>query len=220
MKRFVLILILTVIISITLGACISETSSNITTEVIGIENKGSPNEATDMKISENISPLSQKSTDVQNINLTEALGIQESGKTQVINKDNIDVDKKELFFGEWTIAKNIANNKVSVYSKDEIEKRIGKKVTYSDSLASFDNNICSSPSYKKMIIITKEEDEKNYVKFADLGIKNESVTSVEVFSNKEQSKSWISSGSLFYVKEQNTLIMVDNGAFFELTRSK
>lgn len=142
--------------------------------------------------SENTSPLPQKSTDTQ----------------------------KELFFGEWTIAKNIANNKVSAYSKDEIEKMIGKKVTYSDALASFDNNICSSPSYKEMTIITKEEDKNNYVKFADLGIKSESIISIEVFTNKEQSKSWISPGSFFYVKDQNTLILVDDGACFELTRSK
>lgn len=219
MKRFVLILILTVIIS-TLGACKSENSSNITPEVNGIENNGSPNEATNMKASENTSRLPQKSTDTQNFYPTKASHIQDSGKTQEINKDNTDVNKKELFFGEWTITKNIANNKVSAYSKDEIEKMIGKKVTYSDTLASFDNNICSSPSYKKMTIITKEEDEKNYVKFADLGIKIESIINIEVFANKEQSKSWISAGSLFYVKDQNTLIMVDDGAFFELTRSK
>lgn len=125
---------------------------------------------------------------------------------------------KEIFYGKWVITKHVARNKISTYGKQDIKRIIGKKLVYSVHLVSFDDATFKKPYYYKSVVRRNEFESStnNFITFKDLGIKSESVTSVEVFKNNKIA--WENPGSSFFVKNKDSLIMIDNGDFFELNR--
>ncbi|MFL0198809.1 hypothetical protein ACJDU8_25140 [Clostridium sp. WILCCON 0269] len=127
-------------------------------------------------------------------------------------------DQKETYYGEWSIKKQIAYGPVSTYSNDAIKKMLGKKLTYSDEKAMYETKICEKPAYKKSIISQKDFESSNKVKFSNLGITDNAIVQVVVYTDSRHKDTWNSTGCTFYIKDQNTLILFDGGAYFELDR--
>jgi bla regulator protein BlaR1 len=125
---------------------------------------------------------------------------------------------KETFYGDWVIKKVAAYGSVGTYSKESAESLIGKSLSFSkDKATSFGeqpadiNKVASNPVYKKTTI-SKADFVINYRMTLDkLGVNADSVTGVTVSDSK-------GTVSTFLVKDENTLIIIGGGTYFELVR--
>jgi bla regulator protein BlaR1 len=133
-------------------------------------------------------------------------------------EDKEDKEDKEVFYGEWVIKKVLAYGSVGTYSKEDAEGLIGKSLSFSKDKANFFgdqasyvNEAANNPIYKKNTL-SKEDFVTNYQMTLDkLGVTGDSITEVAV----SDSKGLVST---FFVKDENTLIIVGGGTYFELVR--
>jgi len=155
----------------------------------------------------------QSKTDNNNLNIT-GTEIPTTNPTQVpkFNED------KEIFYGTWIISKIITSGNASIYSQDDIDKLMGKKLEYNSNYVRFENNIQNNPYYKKETISESDFLIGYTVSFKDLGIENKSIVQVEVYTDDACTNYWDSIGSTILIKNDNTLILIDGGDFFELTK--
>ena len=133
--------------------------------------------------------------------------------------DKNPINKNEVFYGEWEIKKQVASGRVAEYGDDDVKKLIGKRISYSPDSAKFDTIELKLPNYNKTNLSEKEFFPLNYVSFQKLGITSPSIIKVEVYSDKEHRNSWNSTGEMFFIKDENTLILYDGGVYFELNRA-
>jgi hypothetical protein len=123
----------------------------------------------------------------------------------------------ESFFGEWQIEKVLANSRVSTYGNDEINNSIigkkiilsqGKATCFGDSIETL-NRTAVNPVYVKTVL-SKNDFETGYnATFESLGL-GDSITEVSAADAEN--------GCLFFIKNEDTLILYGGGVFFELKR--
>jgi len=118
---------------------------------------------------------------------------------------------KEIFYGEWIIKKNIASAPVTAYGTDDIKNLIGKNLNFSEKQASFENNICTKPTFEKSTISKNDFLVGNRINLSKLNINADSIKQVIV-------NGLDGTGHMFYIKDENTLILFDGGVYFELGR--
>lgn len=126
--------------------------------------------------------------------------------------------KSESFYGDWVIEKVTAYGSAGTYSKEDAEKLIGKSMSFTIDSAtcfgddsSYINNSAKNPQYEATEI-SKDDFTVNYrMTFDNLGITTDSVTEVTV-SDAE------GNGCIFFVKDDNTLIVMGGGTYFQLVR--
>lgn len=182
-----------------------------------VENKGSQN------------TVAQQEVKNQNTSGNDKQG-QSNTNAEVKPQNNITTDKpsqstttktnegKETFYGDWVVKKVLAYGSVGTYSKESAESLIGKSLSFSkDKATSFGdqpsdiNKVASNPLYKKTTI-SKADFVTNYRMTLDkLGINADSVTGVTVSNSK-------GTVTTFLVKDENTLIIIGGGTYFELVR--
>ncbi|MEK8208870.1 hypothetical protein NST41_24970 [Paenibacillus sp. FSL L8-0696] len=114
------------------------------------------------------------------------------------------------YFGEWSVQGLVGSTPVSAA---EDEKLIGMRVTYSIEKASFDKDEIMSPEYKEENI-TKDDFFNEYRnELSDLGIETESVKTVSI-------NNWTNPGSSFIVKDDQTMIFLWDGNYYEMKKEK
>lgn len=146
-------------------------------------------------------------------------------KTVIIQKwDDIDNSKQtdESFFGQWVIKKLIASGPVGSYGPEDIKKILSRKLSFSAEKSScfgdeikYLDEVAINPVYKRDVV-TRDDFATGYryrLTFDDLGINNDSIIEVIVADSKNK-------GCLFYIKDNNTLILSGGGDFFELDREE
>lgn len=117
-------------------------------------------------------------------------------------------------YGDWEIVGHRAPG-ISAMSPEEAERWVGGKASYSDSMATFTDESCDSPSYRSSSV-TKEHLFQEYrVNPEALGIESTRITIVEVLCKGED---WVAPGSVLVRKDQNTFFTPWDGVFFELER--
>lgn len=127
-------------------------------------------------------------------------------------------ENKEAFYGNWVIKKVLAYGSVGTYSREDAESLIGKNLNFSKEKAnlfgdqaSYVNQVAVNPVYKKKTL-SKEDFSINYQMTLDkLGVAANSVTEVTV----SDSKGFVNT---FLIKDENTLVIVGGGTYFELVR--
>lgn len=135
-------------------------------------------------------------------------------------KDNNIVKQKEEFFGTWIIKKHISVCTIGIYSKEDVEKFIGKEIYYSEKKASFGNSVCKNPVYEKIFISAEDFTQQYRITPEQISISADPLMEVTVYPDKRKRFPWFSTGNDFYIKDKNTLIMCDQGDYFELERKK
>lgn len=124
----------------------------------------------------------------------------------------------ESFYGQWKINKEITFGPVSIYSNDAIKGMIGKVINYSVVEAVYGAAVCKNPYYEKSNISKTSFETSNKTRFSALGITTNSIDQFTVFTSSNSNSIWDSTGSVFYIKDQNTLILFDGGVYFQLTK--
>jgi hypothetical protein len=126
--------------------------------------------------------------------------------------------KTNTFLGNWIVKRDLVTGSVSAYGQREIDRLLNKKIVYSQTIAKFNDELsCPNPKYQKA-----EYNEEMFMKetrltFKAIGINAKSVTAVNVFDGKGEYWSG-SPASHFIIKDKDTLILADQGQYFELAR--
>jgi hypothetical protein len=127
---------------------------------------------------------------------------------------------QEIFYGQWVITKVIAYGPVGTYSNDDIKNIVGRKLSFSKEKASCFgdqikdlDNVAINPIYEKTVVSKSEfaADYRYRLSFDNLGIKSDSITRIYAVDAKHN-------GCMFYIKDNETLILYGGGVYFKLDR--
>ena len=119
-------------------------------------------------------------------------------------------------YGDWEIAAHHALG-ISAMSSEEAKQWVGGKASYSDSMATFTDESCDSPSYY-WSSVTKEQFFRSFrVSPEKLGIKATNIGIVKVLC---QGEDWFAPGTVLIEKNQDTFFTLWDGIFFELKRHR
>lgn len=129
------------------------------------------------------------------------------------------VQNEEPFYGQWIINKVVAFCKVGTYGEDEIQKLVGKNLSFSKEQSScFGDDICylndtvKNPIYKKSLITSDEFSADFDISLSNIGINTNTVTIIEINDTNNFS------ACTFAIKDDNSLVLYGGGTFFELSR--
>jgi hypothetical protein len=144
--------------------------------------------------------------------------------TQDINNTLNEVSQsstENVFYGNWVVKQQFVINPANFDRKTAKNLLRGKKLVLSDKLAKFDNDVCQNPSYGEKQFADYDFALKTAVEPKILGIFDPTITTVTVYSEKDQKKVWNSPGSHFIVKDKDTLILAAGGTqYYTLSRIK
>ncbi|URZ18308.1 hypothetical protein CLFE_043780 [Clostridium felsineum DSM 794] len=126
--------------------------------------------------------------------------------------------QEEIYMGTWVIKKDLAYAPASTYSKEDINKLIGKKLVFSadsatcfgDSISDMDKTV-KTPMYEKTSVLKSDFEQNNKVTLDKLGLSGSTVTQVQV-----QDAS--GNGCVFYIKDSKTMILSGGGVYFEIDK--
>ena len=127
-------------------------------------------------------------------------------------------NQTEPFFGEWVVSKIAGTSRISAMSEAEMKSFIGKRAEYNRTLATFDGESCENPIYKKETLSETDFFSNFRTSFENLDLKGKSVTLLNVYEN--QKTPWINPGSYLIIKDNDTMITIWDGVFFELKRNR
>ena len=139
-----------------------------------------------------------------------SLLVMASVPSQEISSSAMDV------YGDWEIVAHRALG-ISAMSSEEAKQWVGGKASYSDSMATFTDESCDSPSYHWSWITAEQFFRSFRVSPETLGIKATSIGIVNVLC---QGEDWFAPGSVLIKKNQDTFFTIWDGIFFELERHR
>ncbi|MDF2544354.1 MAG: peptidase [Herbinix sp.] len=132
--------------------------------------------------------------------------------------ENENTLERYSFYGDWKINKVLAYGSAGTFSSEDAESLVGKTVSLSEDSAtgfgdqaSYLEDVIDKPTYAEAVI-TAEDFVINYrMSFELLGISAESVTEITVSDANNV-------GYSFLIKDENTLVLIGGGTYFELIR--
>lgn len=133
------------------------------------------------------------------------------------NKDVIE-NNEDVFYGSWVVKKAIESGRVSAYDDEGIKKIIGNIVTFDVNYVSYQNQILKNPTYQIEVVSKEDFFDGSYVSFEQLGIDSDFIVKVEISSKDINQGHLLNRVGLFFIQNKDTLILYDNGVFFELNR--
>lgn len=155
-------------------------------------------------------------TSTNNANSTSVQAASSKTVTNSNDKDANQTSNTETFYGQWKIDKVVGSSRVSAYSESDINNIIGKNLSFSkDESSCFGDDISSlnetvkNPSYNKTTV-SNDTFQTGYR--TNYSISNGNVTQVQI-NDKTGFPACI-----FYIKDNNTLILSGGGDFFQLSR--
>lgn len=195
-KRLWITNLLSIVLIISIGA-VGLTGCSLITN----DKKGNNIESNNTDTNENVT---DPTTDNNTVN---------TGKDETEQGDSNKVD----YNGEWII-KQVQAYGVGTYSTEEIDGLIGQSVLYNPNQASYFTDqisdfgkVSTSPVYTNKDY-TAEEFVNNYrIPLDNLGMEGEFITEVTV----KDADNFVST---FFIKDENTLILLGGGTYFELIR--
>jgi bla regulator protein blaR1 len=131
--------------------------------------------------------------------------------------DTLPVDQA-VYYGDWVINRVLAYSQSGTYSKEDAESLVGKEMSFSaDSATCFGDQAgyvdttASNPVYTATVYTSSDFISYYRMSFELLGLTGDSVT--EITAKDSQGN-----GSTLLIKDENTLIVVGGGTYFELLR--
>jgi len=116
------------------------------------------------------------------------------------NTNNNDEQSTEkIYYGQWQVEECLDAGPIYALSDDEIEQLLGTNLIYAADSFTSESGATFTANYN------------NQLSLADLTISADEVVAVSITNSAYF-------GSNFYVKDEHTLIIVDNGVFFTAIR--
>ncbi|QDR81789.1 hypothetical protein SPTER_32020 [Sporomusa termitida] len=127
---------------------------------------------------------------------------------------------QEIFYGQWVIKKVLAYGPVGTYSQDDIKSIAGRKLSFSQEQAScfgdqlkYVDDIAINPVYKKTVVSASDFVTAYRLTLAALGITSDAISQIQAADAQ-------GNGCIFFIKDNDTLILAGGGVFFELVRAR
>ena len=129
---------------------------------------------------------------------------------------------QEIFYGQWLIKRLLAYGPVGTYSNEDIKNIVGRKLSFSKEKAScfgdqikYLDDVAVNPVYTKTGISKSDfaREYRNRLTFDDLEIRSDSITQINVSDSK-------GNRCIFFVRDNDTLILQGGGVFLELARER
>ncbi len=122
------------------------------------------------------------------------------------------------YYGKWIISRVLAFGQGGTYSKEDAEGLIGKEMSFSaDSVTCFGDkvsdldNIAKAPTYAATAYSASDFLSYYRMSFDLLGLDGDKVTEISARDSE-------GNGCTILIKDENTLIVVGGGTYFELSR--
>lgn len=125
-------------------------------------------------------------------------------------------NKEKEFFGNWQVKRIVAYSKI--YSEEESQGIIGNKFSYTSNLAKSETGTCENPTYNITKLSRGDFEDGFRVNLDDFDINEDKITQVNITT--KNGSDWDYTGGLFFIKDQDTLILPVGGVFFEMKREK
>lgn len=139
-------------------------------------------------------------------------------QTQQTQQNSAPKSQEQIYMGNWVIKRAIAYAPAETYSKSDINSLIGKRLTFSPQKAtcfgdsmSYLNESVQNPMYSKSSVFKDDFQSQNKVTFDNLGVSGPTITMIEVKDSSGK-------GCIFYIKDNNTMILYGGGVYFEIDR--
>jgi hypothetical protein len=114
------------------------------------------------------------------------------------------------YFGDWTVRRLVGSTPISAPDDESI---IGMKATYTNEKASFDKDEILNPEYKELELTNDGFFNEYRNQLSDIGINTNSVKTVEIIN-------WTNAGSVLFIKDDQTMIFLWDGNYYEMKREK
>ena len=182
--------------------------------------KNTKEDTSNNEIKEEVNTQTTKNENTSDSNKEETTSnsnkLSEKPSSPITNTDNTNTSSKS-YFGTWVVSKKIATTPVYAMSEDKIKSYIGKELYLAEKKVSFDKENLVNPTFEETTLSDSNFNSENKVSLKTIGISSPSVKKVDVIQNANSN--WTSFfGNTFYVKDDNTLIALWDGVFFELNR--
>lgn len=182
--------------------------------------KNTKEDTSNNEIKEEVNTQTSKNENTSDSNKEETTSnsnkLSEKPSSPITNTDNTNTSSKS-YFGTWVVSKKIATTPVYAMSEDKIKSYIGKELYLAEKKVSFDKENLVNPTFEETTLSDSNFNSENKVSLKTIGISSPSVKKVDVIQNANSN--WTSFfGNTFYVKDDNTLIALWDGVFFELNR--
>lgn len=126
---------------------------------------------------------------------------------------------QENFYGNWMISKLLATGPVLDHDISELKAIIGKQITYSKDYVKYDTNTYYTPFYKRTIENKYDFESGNRVMFKQLDFDGENIVKVNIYTDSQYKNDLNSIGNVFYINDDNSLILYAMGGYFKLTKA-
>ncbi|QGQ98069.1 hypothetical protein EHS13_25875 [Paenibacillus psychroresistens] len=112
------------------------------------------------------------------------------------------------YMGEWTVSSVVGATPISAPVDESF---IGMKATYTKEKASFGKIEILNPEYTEQDLTNDEFFNEYRNHLSDIGIKSESVKTVSI-------NNWTNAGSFLIIKDDQTMIFLWDGNYYEMKR--
>ncbi len=124
---------------------------------------------------------------------------------------------KKDYFGEREIKRVIGSAPVTGLSQKEIDALVGIKIAYNDGISKSGHLQCKAPHYEEEIVSRNEFFALYFISPEKIGITSNAILMVRV--EEKPGDLWLAPGSVFCVRDRDTLIAIHGGTCFEMHRS-
>jgi hypothetical protein len=178
--------------------------------------KNTKEDTSSNEIKEEVNTETIKNENTSDSNKEETTSNSNKSSSPITNTDNTNTSSKS-YLGTWVVSKKIATTPVYAMSEDKIKSYIGKELYLTEKKVSFDKENLVNPTFEETTLSDSDFISENKVSLKTIGISLPSVKKVDVIQNVNSN--WTSFfGNTFYVKDNNTLITLWDGVFFELNK--
>jgi hypothetical protein len=139
-------------------------------------------------------------------------------EAQEETKPSDEEQSEAAFYGNWVISQVLAYGRVGTYSKEDAEALIGNTLIFSPEQAtcfgdqaSYLEQVAANPVYTQTELSATEFMTNFQNTFENLGITADTIKQVSVADSA-------GNGCIFFVVDENTLIIYGGGTFFQLER--
>ena len=114
------------------------------------------------------------------------------------------------YYGTWTVQSIVGSTPVSTEADESF---IGMKAAYSDEEASFGTEELLNPQYKEQELTNEQFVSEYQNKLSDIGIESDKVRTVAI-------SNWTNAGSSFIIKDDQTMIFLWDGNYYEMKKEQ
>jgi bla regulator protein blaR1 len=130
-----------------------------------------------------------------------------------------DTSDQKSYYGQWLLKEVLAYGAVGTYSSEDAEKMLGKSLSFSAKEANIINDQPSdstktieNPNYQESTVSAEDFLMNQRMTFDKLGITSDSVTEIAITGADN------TAGCTLLIKDDNTIILIAGGTYFELIK--